>query len=119
MSLKSIQDDMEQSDGATCILGILFHEKDILGHLLGLEVGLLLMRVLSLYGSAFIKEEDTEDWFGDHVEGPFFGGEHFLEGEEVGFEAHFLHEGVDDFGVGFEREPVLVVFLLHLVIEGI
>ena len=67
--------------------------------MLGLEVGLLLMRVLSLYGSAFIKEEDAKDWFGDHVEGPFFSGEHFAERILFCLESHLLDELVYHFWV--------------------
>lgn len=71
------------------------------------------MGVLSLDRGAFVKEQHTEDRFGDHVQSPLFSREHFLEGKQLSFESHFLHEGVYDFSVGLKRKPVLVVGLLH------
>jgi hypothetical protein len=105
---------MEQANCAACILGVLFHEEDILRDLLWMEIGLLLVSMLSLNRCAFIQEQDTQDRFGDHFEGPFFSREHLLEREEIGFESHFLHKGIDDFWVGLKWQPVLFVCLLHV-----
>ena len=75
------------------------------------------MGVLGLDRRAFIKKQNAKYRFGDHVQCPFFGGEHLLEGEELSFESHFLHEWIDDFGVGFKRKPVLVLSLFHGMME--
>ena len=72
MILAGIKNDVEQTNCAACILCILFHEEDILRDLLRMEIDLLLMSVLCLYWSTFVKEEDTKNWFGDHIERPLF-----------------------------------------------
>lgn len=112
MVFDSIQNYMEKANCSTSILSVLFHEEDILRNLLRMETCILLMSMLRLNRSDLIKEENSEYGLGDHFKSPLLSGEHLLEGEKLSFESHFLNEGVNDFRIGLERHPVLVV-LLH------
>jgi hypothetical protein len=65
----------------------------------------------------FKQEENSQNRLRDHVQCPFFCGEHLLEAKLLSFESHFLEELVDDFRIGLHRHPVLVVGLLHFILE--
>ena len=107
-----VQNDMEKANSSTSILSVLFHEEDILRNLLRMKACVLLVSMLRLDRSDFVKEKNSEYWLRNHLKSPFLSGEHLLEGEKLSFESHLLNEGVNDFRVGFKRHPVLVV-LLH------
>lgn len=117
MVLESVKNDMEEANCSTRILRILFHEEQVLWYLLRQECNLLLVCMFCLYWCDFEQEQNSKNWLRDHIQCPFFCGEHLLEAKLLSFESHFIDELVDDFRIGLHWHPVLVVGLLHFLFK--
>lgn len=104
---------MEESNCATSILGVLLHIEHFYGN--GGRVQLIGFSVFegSLGRGAFIEKNKSKSGLRDHLDSPVFESKEFLEAKLFRVEAHLGDEGVDDFGVGFEGHPV-VVLVLHV-----
>jgi hypothetical protein len=87
MVFKCIHDNVEQSDGTTCVFGVLFHVEEIWGEFVVLKIfGLLLVKGGLLFID-FVEKDNTQNWFDEHILGPFFERKEFLNGKLLDFEA--------------------------------
>ena len=114
MLLKSIEGDVEEGDCSTCIPRVLLHEEDVVRRIFRLQASRDCRFVLLLHWGDLVEEEDAKHWLRDHLKRPFLSGKHLCEGKELSLEPHFLYELVDDFWVGLQRHPVLILFSLLL-----
>lgn len=117
MLFESIESDVEERDSSTCISRMLLHEKDIVWRIFRQQASSNRLFVLLLHWSNFIEEENAKYRLGNHLKRPLLSRKHLRKGEELSLEPHFLDELVDDFGIGLQRHPVLILLfslLLHM-----
>lgn len=81
-----IEDDMEKSDRSTCIDGMLLHIENIFWYFLWFQSLCLSIFELVLSWWLLIEHHDSQDWFRNHLQSPFFKRKQLLEREDLSFE---------------------------------
>ncbi len=61
---------VEKTNCAACVISILFHEKHIFGYGFGVKCWWLLLFIVDLDRSQFIKEKHSQDWSWNHFQSP-------------------------------------------------
>lgn len=82
-----VENNVEKSNGTTCIVGQLLHVEQLLAVVLSLKSLLLFIEEFFLWLGCLVEEDDALHWFGDHILCPIFGTQHVVNGVLGGVEA--------------------------------